>query len=506
MNSTGSQFVPGIIPVWGVFLFILCGLAPVRVQAAVLGEFENSTDIGEIELQGAAEFLPGTAEYRVQGSGANIWAKEDAFHFLWKKTSGDLLFSMDVDWVGEGKMKHRKACAMVRQNLEADSPYVDVAIHGDGLIELQYRQEKGAMTMGVRTPIQAPATVKLERDGDVFTVSVAKNGGPFQPVGAVSLALPDPVYVGLAICSHDAKVSETAIFSNVVLKNRVAGPNEKRVRETRLETVSIETGERNIVFQERTSFEAPNWSRDGKLFYINREWAMCTVPVEGGNATPLETGFKRGCNNDHGLSFDGKWLAISVANGPPGSKIYVLPAGGGTPRLVTPQAPSYWHGWSPDGKTLTFCGRRNDDYDIYTIPTAGGEEKRLTTAAGLDDGPEYTPDGSKIYFQSERTGVMQIWRMNTDGTEQEQVTTDPNYADWFPHPSPDGKWIVFLSYDKGVSGHPPNKDVVLRLMPMTGGKPKVIATLFGGQGTINVPSWSPDSKTVAFVSYRHVLP
>jgi len=506
MNTLVSRLAQRFIPVLGALLFSLWCLTTAPVQADALGEFENATDVGKIELRGSAEFLPDKAQYRIQGSGANIWADEDAFQFLWKKTTGDLVFSMDVDWVGEGKMKHRKACAMVRRDLAADSPYVDVAVHGDGLIALQYRKEKGAMTMGVQTPIQTPATVRLDRDGDVFTVSVAKQGGPFQPVGAMSLALPDPVYVGLAVCSHDAGVSETAVFSNVVLKNRVAQPNEKRVRETSLETVSIETGERKTIFRERKSFEAPNWSRDGQLFYINRQWAMCTLPVEGGEPTPLDTGDVKRSNNDHGLSFDGNWLAISAADGKPGSKIYVLPAGGGTPRLVTPQAPSYWHGWSPDGGTLTFCGQRKGNYDIYTIPTEGGEEKRLTTAEGLDDGPEYTPDGRKIYFQSERTGIMKIWRMNPDGTEQEQVTSDRDYADWFPHPSPDGKWIVFMSYDKSVTGHPPNKDVVLRLMPIEGGKPKVIATLFGGQGTINVPSWSPDGQYVAFVSYRYVLP
>jgi len=475
-------------------------------DAASLGQFEGATDVGKIELKGSSEFLPDAGQYRISGSGANIWAKEDAFQFLWKKTAGDLVLSMDAEWVGEGKMKHRKVCAMVRQSLDEDSPYVDVAMHGDGLIELQCRKDKGGTTIGVRTAIQAPATVKLERDGDVFTVSVSKSGGPFQPVGALSLVLPDPLYVGLAVCSHDATVSETAIISHVTLNNRIPKQNEKRVRETSLETIAIETGERKIIFRERKNFEAPNWSRDGNLFYINREWAMATVPVEGGEPKPLDTGGIKGCNNDHGLSFDGQWLAISAAKGPPGSKIYVLPATGGTPRLITPTAPSYWHGWSPDGKTLTFCGQRNGNYDVYTIPAAGGEEKRLTTAEGLDDGPEYTPDGKKIYFQSERAGAMQIWRMNPDGTEQEQVTTDPNFNDWFPHPSPDGKWMVFVSFEKDVKGHPANKDVVLRLMPLDGGKPKVIATLFGGQGTINVPSWSPDSKYVAFVSYRYILP
>jgi Tol biopolymer transport system component len=183
--------------------------------------------------------------------------------------------------------------------------------------------------------------------------------------------------------------------------------------------------------------------------------------------------------------------------------VYVLPAEGGTPRRVTTLSPSYWHGWSPDGKTLAFTGQRGDNFDIYSIPVQVGEEKRLTTAPGLDDGPEYSPDGAWIYFNSERTGQMQIWRMHADGSGQEQVITSET-NDWFPHISPDGKWMVFLSYEKGVSGHPANKDVTINLMSMADKKIKVLAKLFGGQGTINVPSWSPDSAKIAFVSYEYL--
>lgn len=475
------------------------------LRAAAMGEFEEATDVGRISLPGSSEFNPASGQYRVTGSGANIWGKEDAFQFLWKKLSGDLSFTMHATWPRPGKNAHRKVCAMVRAGLEADAAYVDVAVHGDGLIELQYRKEKGGDTFGVRTPIKAPATVRLERDGDVFTASVAKIGGEFQPIGAVSLALPDPVHVGIAVSAHDATVRETAVVSNLGLKSRVARPGEKRVRETSLETLVVATGERRLVHRERSTFEAPNWSRDGQL-YVNRNGGIHTIPVSGGEFRLLDTGEVTRNNNDHGLSFDGRWLAISSGGGPEGSRIYVVPATGGEPRLVTSNGPSYWHGWSPDGRTLAYCARRDGNFDIYTIPTAGGAERRLTTAEGLDDGCEYTPDGTKIYFNSERTGVMQIWRMNPDGSGQEQVTNDPNHGDWFPHPSPDGKWLVFLSFDKTVKGHPANQNVVLRLMPLSGGKPRTIATLFGGQGTINVPSWSPDSTQIAFVSYRHVLP
>ena len=281
---------------------------------------------------------------------------------------------------------------------------------------------------------------------------------------------------------------------------------EDKVLESSLETYNIETGERKVVYRVKDHIEAPNWSADGSYFLFNSHGKLYTIPVEGGEPEQLDTGFADNCNNDHGFSPDGSMLAISHSPEGEGSKIYVMPATGGTPRLVTEKAPSYWHGWSPDGKTLVYPAQRNGEFDIYAISVEGGEETRLTDAKGLDDGAEYTPDGKWIYFNSVRSGVMKIYRMRPDGTGVEQITSNKEYGDWFPHPSPDGKNMVFLSYDSSVEGHPPNKNVVLRLMPMNGGEPEVVVELFGGQGTINVPSWAPDSKKFAFVSYRWVEP
>ena len=278
---------------------------------------------------------------------------------------------------------------------------------------------------------------------------------------------------------------------------------EDRIIESSLEIISVESGQRRIVYRSRTHFEAPNWSNDGKFLLFNSEGSLYKIPVTGGKPAQLNTSFANRCNNDHGFSPDGKLLAISHHH-EGNSLIYILPATGGTPRQVTELGPSYWHGWSPDGKTLAYCAERNGNYDIYTIPVEGGRETRLTDAEGLDDGPDYSGDGRYIYFNSERAGAMKIWRMDSDGTNQIQITNDDQYADWFPHPSPDGKQIVFLSYDKDVKGHPANKDVALRIMSSSGEKPRVLTRLFGGQGTINVPSWSPDNKNIAFVSYRLV--
>lgn len=270
--------------------------------------------------------------------------------------------------------------------------------------------------------------------------------------------------------------------------------------ESSMETISVDGNHRRVVYRSPKLFEAPNWSRDGAFLLFNSQGRIYKLPVSGGEPQALNTGTATSCNNDHGLSPDGKLLALSHSPHDQ-SMVYIVSVTGGEPRQVTSQGPSYWHGWSPDGKTLAYCAERGGNFDVYTIPVEGGAEKRLTDAPGLDDGPDYSPDGQYIYFNSERTGTMQIWRMRTDGSAQERVTED-GYADWFPHPSPDGKWLVFLSYDRSVKGHPANKDVALRIMPLPGGQPRVLTKLFGGQGTINVPSWSPDSKYLAFVSYR----
>jgi TolB protein len=338
-------------------------------------------------------------------------------------------------------------------------------------------------------------------------MSIAREGEALQSAGgSFRLKLTEPYYVGLGVCAHDNNALEKAVFSNVELTTPKPQAAGQPVLESTLETIAIASKDRRVVYRARAHFEAPNWSRDGKYFLFNQGGRMYKLPVGGKEPQLLDTGFATRCNNDHGISPDGTQLVISdQTQADRKSRIYVLPIGGGTPRLVTELAPSYWHGWSTDGKTLAYCAERNGNFDIYTIPVAGGEEKRLTTANGLDDGPDYSHDGQYIYFNSERTGMMQIWRMKTDGSEQQQITSD-QYNNWFAHPSPDGKWLVILSYEKDVKGHPANKDVMLRLMPVGGGEIQVLAKLFGGQGTINVPSWSPDSRNLAFVSYRLINP
>ena len=486
----------------------LCGYTflgtMVAVSSGSWGELERETDVGGPLRAGSASYDASRRVYRITGGGANMWGQTDAFHYLYRQASGDLTLTALVRFPQPGGNEHKKAGWMVRQQLAPNSPYADVVLHASGLASLQYRLTEGGETQEIQSKISMPETIRLVRLGNSFSFWAARAGGPLELAGTVEVPLHDPVYVGLAVCAHDAEALEEAVISDASLLEFKPPDERDRPVESRLESISVDGSERHVVYRAEKRFEAPNWSRDGKFLLFNSSGRIYTMPIEGGEPRLLDTGEAIHCNNDHGFSPDGQWLAVSNSPGE-SSLIYVLPALGGKPRRVTERGPSYWHGWSPDGKTLAYCAERGGNFDIYTIPVEGGEERRLTDAPGLDDGPDYSPDGQYIYFNSERTGWMQIWRMQTDGTAQEQVTND-DYSNWFAHPSPDGKWLVFLSFDKRVKGHPPNKDVMLRLMPAAGGEPRVLVKLFGGQGTMNVPSWSPDSKHLAFVSYRLLKP
>jgi hypothetical protein len=482
----------------------LCGLTPhAAAQASAVGIFENHSDVGAVLHAGSVEHDAVRRAYTVAGGGANMWFTNDALQFVWKRISGDVTLAADITFLGQGGDPHRKACLIVRQNLDPDSAYADAVLHGDGLTSLQYREGKGARTYEIQSGVNKPGRLRIEKRGGYVSMSIARDGEALHPAGgSFRLSLPEPFYVGLGVCAHNNNALEKAVFANVELTAETSAGARPRLIST-LETVPIASKDRRALFTSTNLIEAPNWSRDGSSLFFNSKGRIHRLPVAGGEAQVIDTGFATRCNNDHGLSPDGTRLVISDQSQERRSIIYTLPAGGGAPQRVTPLGPSYWHGWSPDGRTLAYCGERNGEFDIYTIPVDGGEETRLTTAPGLDDGPDYSPDGRFIYFNSERSGTMQVWRMRADGSQPEAVTSD-EFNNWFPHPSPDGKWLVFLSYDKDVKGHPENKDVTLRLMPLAGGKTEVLAKLFGGQGTINVPSWSPDSRKLAFVSYQFV--
>jgi TolB protein len=323
--------------------------------------------------------------------------------------------------------------------------------------------------------------------------------------------------VGLFICAHNPDVKETAIFRDVQIV-RPARADFVPYRDyigSVLHILDIDSGQSQTLFASAQPIEAPNWTTDGSALIYNisgrsGDWgALVRYDLATKQKSIINTGFCKRNNNDHVIAFDGNTLAISSQDTGHGGQscIFTVPLTGGVPKRVTTAVPSYAHGWSPDGKFIVFTGGRNNKFDVYKIPAGGGREIRLTDSIGLNDGPEYTPNGRYIYFNSSRTGKMQIWRMNPDGSGQRQITDD-EYNNWFPHISPNGKWIVFISFPADIDpeSHPYYKECYIRLLPVEGGAPKVIAYIYGGQGSMNVPSWSPDSKKIAFVSNTDMSP
>jgi len=487
------------------------GVGMAWAEAGPLGDFDDHGDVGAPALAGSATWNAVSQEYRLAAGGVNMWGTEDQLQLVWKRLSGDFILRAQVRFLGEGVDPHRKAGVIVRSGLDAGSTYADAVLHGDGLTSLQYRRSPGAETEQVQSSVTGADVLQIERKGATITASVARFGELFTTSEVKDLDLGDEVYVGLFLCSHNPEVMEQAVFHNVRLVRPAPDgfvPYQDYIG-SRLEVLEVETGRREVLFRSEEPFEAPNWTRDGTALVFNTSGRsegrgrLQRFDLATRQPAVIDTGSAIRNNNDHVISFDGTRLGISDHSAEGGqSTIYTLPLEGGEPKRITPLTPSYLHGWSPDAKWLVYTGGRNDQYDIYRIPADGsGEEERLTDLKTLDDGPEYAPDGRHIYFNSTRAGRMQIWRMKADGSDPEQVTDD-GFNNWFPHLSPDGRFIAFISYPPEVdpADHPYYKRVYLRLMPIEGGAARVIAYVYGGQGTINVPSWSPDGTHLAFVS------
>ena len=472
-----------------------------------LGIFDSHNDVGRAR-SGSAVYDPKRQRYEIAGSGQNMWGDHDDFHFVWKRMTGNFILSTRARFVGRGVEAHRKIGWTIRPSLETHSPHVSAVLHGDGLMSLQFRRTLGGATEELKSRDSLPnadAVIQLERRDGVYIMAVARFGDTLATQELHGVSLPDTVLVGLFVCAHNDTVVERGAFSNV----RITTPAKQDFVPYRdfigsnLEILDVASGNATIAHRYRGSFQAPNWTQDGRALIYAQEGRLYRFGIASGKADAINTGFATRNNNDHVLSFDGRMLGIShhAAENGGASIVYTVAVGGGIPQRVTAQGPSYLHGWSPDGKWLVYTGQRGRELDVYKIPSTGGDEIRLTTAPGLDDGPEYTPDGAYIYFNSSRSGRMQIWRMRPDGSHQEQVTND-GFNNWFPHISPDGKRIAYIAFPPEVApdDHPFYKHVLLRLMPINGGLARVIGYVYGGQGTMNVPSWSPDGTRLAFVS------
>jgi sugar lactone lactonase YvrE len=498
-----------------------------RVATPTLGIFTSHGDVGTPSTigPGAARYDAAVGSYTVTGGGENIWGTADHFQYVWTRVSGDVTLDAAVELTGTNPTSgapnpHRKAALLIRQTLDSDSPYADAAVHGDGLTSLQWREAKGAATHEIQAAEAGPTRLRIEKRGDYVTMSVARGSEPLRPAGgAAKVQLTGDYYVGLAVSAHDPARLETATFSHVTLGTPAPLGAATTLVNT-LETISLRSKDRRVAYvvTQPQRIEAPNWFPDqSNTLYFNTRGRMYRVQADlaGRPLTPnrlavpqpVDLGVLTDVNNDHGLTRDGRLWAISDQSqqleGRRPSLVYTMPVAGGAPTRVTERGPSYFHGWSPDGRTLVYCGQRDGNFDIYSVSVNGGPETRLTTNPGKDDGPEFSPDGQYVYFNSDRSGSMQIWRMKPDGSAQEQITND-EADNWFPHVSPDGRLMAFLSYERGVGDHPENKQVRLRVMTLGTRAVDELAKLFGGQGTINVSSWSPNSEYLAFVSYQIV--
>lgn len=512
--------------------FIGSDIAAAQTATTSLGIFESQSDVGSVVPPGVASFDSASGVYTIRSAGVNLWVNVDAFHFVWKKVSGDVSLTADVKLsdAGPGSNPHRKALLMFRQTLAPDAMYADAAIHGNGETALQYRRNKGDTTQDIAFNIGAPQRLRLEKRGDTITLFLSTHGEPLHQAGAsIKLHFDGDFYAGLGVCAHNKDAIEEATFAHVELQPLTAlttaapatsatptSTSTPMVLYSTLQTIAIDNNARMafVIQTGKGQMEAPNWSRDGKTLIFDRGGKLWSVPAAEGEgalavATQIDIGNASDCTGSHGLSPDGKWLAMTCTTPDhPGRRVYIVPAAGaivpatgGAPRMVTVNPDSYFHSWSPDGKTILFTRPAHGTLNIFAISPAGGAETALTTGTGVSDDPDFSVDGQWIYFNSDRGGGMQIWRMRPDGSQPEQVTFDEKH-NWTAHPSPDGKSILILSYDKDVTGHVANKDVTLRILNIADGKIRDLVQIVGGSGSDNVPNWAPDGAHFAFVSYQ----
>ncbi|HEX7980101.1 MAG TPA: hypothetical protein VF461_15940 [Gemmatimonadaceae bacterium] len=487
-----------------------------------LGIFRGESDVGRPSVLGggALRYDPRSRTYVVTGGGANMWGTADHFHYVWIRLAGDVALEANVRFTGTAPAAgapdpHRKACLVIRQSLDADSPYADAALHGDGLTSLQWRDAKGAVTHEVQSSALSPERLRIERRGDYVTMSVATRGGPFIPAGgAAKVPLAGDFYIGIAVSAHDTTRLETATFSNVALTRLapLAAGGATTVVST-VETISLRSKDRRaavVVTQPGPIGEAFWYPDTARMVYFRGALdRLFRVKVDypgqpsnaGRLATPHPVKFVAGCATCTVADTGRRW---SIAEGPAGadgvrsSTLMVSRAAGGPSNGALMPVLSSLARWSPDGAALAYADDR--DGQLYVVRATSREPIRLTTR-GRNAHPEFSPDGQWIYFDSDRSGSRQLWRMRLDGGAPEQLTTG-QIESAQPHVSPDGRSVAFLSFESGAPSARGLREARLRVLSLASGAVEELAQLLGGEGTLDAYPWAPNGQYLAFVSYR----
>jgi TolB protein len=476
------------------------------------GVFEGQSDVGSVTPPGTGAYTAATGIYTLSAAGANTWYHVDDFHYLWKKSSGDLTLTADISFppaaYNHAPSPHRKGILMFRQTLDAGGVYVGVAQHGSGMMALQFRRQRGSNSEDIEVNIDAPRTVRIEKRGDTFTLYVSMKGEPLHQLGAsVALHLEEPFYVGLGAVSHDVNTTDKVEFAHVNLQRTApAAIQTKQLLYSTLQTISINDQFRRamVVRSVPAYIQSPNWAPDGKGIYVHEGGRIERIPYleppAGGAPQMLDTGRLVGCSGNFGASPDGKWLAVSCSEVSGGQHdVYVLPTtGAGPPRKVTNSTTSsYFHAWSPDSSSIAFTRGSAGKADIFTICAQGGTESRLTSDT-RNDGPDYSPDAKFIYFDSSRSGTTQIWRIKVDGSAAEQITAD-DALNSSPHVAPDGQTVAFLSQTAPADAE--IGDVALKVISGGDGLIRTVANFQGNRGSFSMYGWG-DATHLAFVSYQ----
>lgn len=467
-------------------VFAIFCLIAAPASAQTIGLFESQSDIGTLLHPGAAEFDVTANTYTLTSSGDNMWAAEDDFHFVWKKVTGDVMITAEIAFPATTGNAHKKGALMIRRTLDRDSDYVDAAFHLAGLTSIQSRDTKGGITREVQSYISSPKRMRLVKTGNTFFMYVAGEDGVFHlSGGSMLLQLDEPFYIGLAACAHDKDAIEKVIFSNVELTALPPSQGKPIL----YSTLEAQTSDRRAVWVEQGKIEAPHWSNDGKAIFFTENGRIAKIAAAGKEKPVLvDTGSLSHIDAHTGLSPDGLTLAVSDS-----AQIYTVPAGGGAPQLLTKQSPSYFAAWAPDGKTILFTGKREGREVTLTIPADGGAEN-IVAAEGRMENPAFSPDGKYIYFDDVRRGMQQIWRVLADGSQPERATSD-NFINSNPQLSPDGRQLALLSQD--------GADRFVRTMNLATNAIRVMAIFHNVQGTLGAAPWSPDSKSLTYVSFQN---